>query len=477
MNISLVPRDPILIVDDEPSALDSFEMNLRANGLNNIICHADSRVAAALLETQEIEIVLLDLEMPFLRGEEFLKCVKDVRPETPVIIITGNDTVESAVRCMKQGAFDYLVKPIDESRLVTTVRRALEIRDLRRENHSLRYILLKKKLNHPQAFNHILTRSKDMHQIFQYMEGILHSRQPLLITGESGVGKELIARAAHNLLDGAPPFVCVNVAGLDDFMFSDTLFGHVKGAFTGATCARRGLVEQAAGGILFLDEIGDLSRSSQTKLLRLIQEQEYFTLGTDTPRPSDVRIIAATHVDLDVDRGQIDFRSDLFYRLCVHRINIPPLRERREDIRLLAEHFRREAIQELKMEVPDLPDDLDGPFSTYTFPGNIRELRSLVFEAVGRSSRTTFNVENFFKLSLRSPSGLPRRCPLPEKILFPEELPFLKDISDQLIDEALKRTHGNQTAAGRMIGLSQPAMSKRIKIRKTAHSDPPAKLK
>jgi len=326
---SVYPHFPIMLVDDEVQALNSFEMVLRSANMNNFISCQESRDVIPLLSQQEIEVILLDLRMPHLSGEELLPIISSDFPEIPVIIITGANDVETAVKCMKLGASDYMVKPVEKSRLVTGARRVIELRELQRENQLLRAQVLSEKLEHPEAFSEIVTNSASMRSIFQYIEAISISPQPLLITGETGVGKELVAKAVHSLSNRKGAFIPVNIAGLDDTVFADTLFGHCKGAFTGAEQTRSGLVEQASGGTLFLDEIGDLNTASQVKLLRLLQDGEFFPLGSDVSKRSDARMVVATNQDLHALQESGKFRKDLYYRLCSHHIHIPPLRDRR----------------------------------------------------------------------------------------------------------------------------------------------------
>jgi DNA-binding NtrC family response regulator len=299
------------MVDDEAQALDSFETVLLFTSINNIIRCQDSRNVMPLLSRQEIEVMLLDLSMPHITGEELLSLVTRDFPEVPVIIITGSNDVETAVACMKSGAFDYMVKPVEKSRLISGVKRAIEIRELQRENRLLRAHVLTDQLEHPEAFSEIVTNSGTMRSIFQYIEAISNSPQPVLITGETGVGKELVAKAIHTLSNRKGNFVPVNVAGLDDNVFADTLFGHKKGAFTGADQPRSGLIEQASGGTLFLDEIGDISLTSQVKLLRLLQDGEFLPIGSDIVKHSDARVVVATNQNLQTLQESGKFRKDL----------------------------------------------------------------------------------------------------------------------------------------------------------------------
>jgi DNA-binding NtrC family response regulator len=313
------------------------------------------------------------------------------------------------------------------------------------------------------VFKDIVSQSEKMRSVFQYIEALVCSSEPVLVTGESGVGKELIARAIHDISQPQGPWVPVNVAGLDDNVFSDTLFGHVKGAFTGADRARPGMIEKAAGGTLFLDEIGDLSPASQIKLLRLLQEKEFIRLGSDTVQTLNARIVVATNVKLKKSAG---FRKDLFFRLCTHHIEVPPLRERPEDIALLLNFFLEEAGREMNKKKPTPPPELSLLLSNYPFPGNVRELRAMVFNAVSVHKGRMLSMDLFKKAM-----GLPRmEADLNEDLFeesplltFHESLPTLKQAAELLVREAIDRTNGNQSMAARLLGVTQPALSGRLK--------------
>jgi DNA-binding NtrC family response regulator len=468
MSESIYPHFPIMLVDDEVQALNSFEMVLRSASMNNFISCHESRDVIPLLSQQEIEVILLDLRMPHLSGEELLPVLSSDFPEVPVIIITGANDVETAVKCMKLGASDYMVKPVEKNRLVTGVRRVIELRELQRENQLLRAQVLSEKLEHPEAFSEIVTNSASMRSIFQYIEAIAISPQPLLITGETGVGKELIAKAVHSLSNRKGDFIPVNIAGLDDTVFSDTLFGHWKGAFTGAEQARNGLVERASAGTLFLDEIGDLNTSSQVKLLRLLQDGEFFPLGSDVSKRSDARMVVATNQDLHALQTSGTFRKDLFYRLCSHHIHIPPLRDRREDFPFLIEHFLEKASKTLAKKKPTPPEELLTLLSTYDFPGNIRELESMVFDAVSshRSGKLSMEVFKSHIYQKHPTLEADSRQLISEKstlISFSERLPTLKQAEQLLISESLRRSNNNQSIAALSLGISRQALNKRLK--------------
>jgi DNA-binding NtrC family response regulator len=422
----------------------------------------------AIFSSQEIEVMLLDLSMPYVSGEELLSMVTRDFPEVPVIVITGSNDVDTAVRCMKSGAFDYMVKPVEKSRLISGVKRAIEIRELQRENKWLRAQVLSDRLEHPEVFSEIITNSPAMKSIFQYIEAISLSPQPVLITGETGVGKELVARAIHRLSRRAGAFVPVNIAGLDDNVFADTLFGHRKGAFTGADQTRSGLVEQAAGGTLFLDEIGDLNPASQVKLLRLSQDGEFFPLGSDVAKRSDARVLVATNQDLEALQSSGRFRKDLFYRLCAHHVHLPPLRERREDLPLLTDYFLETASQTLGKKKPTPPGELFALLSTYHFPGNLRELQSMILDAVSSHKSGKLSME-VFKSYIRQKHPTfdvdSKQLPSGQVSLlsFSEQLPTFKQAEQSLISEAMKRAKGNQAIAARMLGITRQALNKRLK--------------
>jgi DNA-binding NtrC family response regulator len=465
MTESAYPHFPVMMVDDEAQAITSFEMTLRSANMNNFIrCH-DSRDVMPLLSSQEIEVMLLDLRMPHISGEELLPIITADYPEIPVVVVTGSNDVDTAVKCMQHGAFDYILKPVEKSRLIGGVKRAVELRELQRENQLLKAHVLSDKLEKPEAFSEIVTISTSMRSIFQYIEAIASSPRPVLITGETGVGKELIAKAVHTLSNRAGDFVPVNAAGLDDHVFADTLFGHKKGAFTDAREARGGLIERAAGGTLFLDEIGDLSTASQVKLLRLLQEGEFFPLGSDVAKRSDARFVVATNQNLDELQSSGQFRKDLYYRLCDHQIHIPPLRNRREDLTVLVDHFLEKASKTLEKKKPTPPAELITLLSSYHFPGNIRELESMVFDAVSSHTSGILSMDAF-KAHLSSASVSDAADSPPEKgalISFSQQLPTLKQVEQLLIDEALKRANNNQSIAALSLGISRQALNKRLR--------------
>ncbi len=455
----------ILLVDDEQDVLFSYSVMFRGAGFTNVLTEADSRAVLPLFETTRVDLAVLDLQMPHLGGYELLTRIREKYPQVPVIIVTAANEVEMAVACMKAGAMDYFVKPVEKNRLIASARRARESYDLRTQFDVLRDSFLNGELQNESAFANIVTRSERMRRIFQYLNAVALSSQPVMIAGETGTGKELVAHAVHAASGRKGAFVAVNVAGLDDQMFADTLFGHLRGSFTGADQKREGLISKAAGGTLFLDEIGDLGAASQVKLLRLLQEGEYFPLGSDIPRRSDARIVVATHRDLHRHQQEGTFRSDLYYRLCTHLVRLPTLAERREDIPLLLTHLLTEAAHSMKREIPTPPPELVRYLESYSFPGNVRELRAMVYDAVALHSRGVLSMESFLKAMGATPAIPPQVADLSgEAVLhFPDgSIPTLKNAEKTLIAQALKLSDGNQGLAARYLGITRQGLNKKL---------------
>lgn len=457
--------EAILIVDDDEAVLRSVDRALRREGLGPTILCDDARRAEDAGAAQALSVILLDLAMPHVSGEILLGRFVAADPDTPVIVVTAQDQVDTAVRCMQAGAFDYLVKPVDYGRLIATVRRAVEHRGLRVENRELRRRVVSPALRAPEHFAAIVTQSPAMLAMFAYLEAIAGSTEPVLIVGETGVGKELVADAIHRASGREGPLVSVNVAGIDDSAFADTLFGHRKGAFTGALQSRSGLVERAAGGSLFLDEIGDLKLDIQTKLLRLVQEREFFPLGSDEPRRTDCRVVAATNRDLRRAVKEGRFREDLYYRLHAHLVRVPPLRERMGDIPLLVRHFLEEAAGVYGKPRVTPARELYTYLSAYAFPGNVRELRAMVMDAVARHDKGVLGLDAFLEHMDRVAAETGVRAGGGEstggkRVGFGPELPTLDEVTAQLFQEALRRAQGNQSAAARMLGISRRTMNR-----------------
>ncbi|MDD2581827.1 MAG: sigma-54 dependent transcriptional regulator [Desulfuromonadaceae bacterium] len=461
---------PILLIDDDPVVLEISVTALESEGVENILTLTDSRKTVQFLEDHPVSMIVLDLMMPYVSGLDLLPLLIRDFPHIPVIVMTSSDDIETAVSCIKAGAADYITKPMDIERLLLSVEKALQFNDLYVENRNLREYLLNDNLKHPAVFDVIITASKKMRSIFQYVEVIAKSDQPVLVTGETGVGKELIARAIGALSNRKGPFVTVNAAGLDDSMFSDTLFGHKKGAFTGADQAREGLISSASGGTLFLDEIGDLNETSQIKLLRLIQEQEFYPVGSDVLKKTDARLIVATNQDLSRLISANRFRKDLYYRLCAHHIQVPPLRERREDIPVLLDHFLEKASAALGKPKPVPSREVVALLSTYHYEGNVRELNAMVFDAVARYTTGLLTLDCFAGLS-DGEGGLANKSLLvPSKDVddalygFFGRFPTIKEMEDYLTSSAMNLTNGNQRSAALLLGIARQTLSKRLGI-------------
>jgi DNA-binding NtrC family response regulator len=497
-----VPHRPILIVDDEQDIVASLTHLLNSNGLNNVVGCSDSRETLDLVRRQEPEVILLDLTMPHVSGQTLLSQLHDTWPYIPVIVVTGTDQVESAVECMSSGAFDYVVKVEEETRLLSGVRRAIERRSLEEGYRQLKERLLATAVADPAPFGDLVTVNRAMQAVFLLIESVAGSDEPILLSGESGVGKTLLARAIHKASGRKGSYVEVNVAGLDDTMFADTLFGHLKGAFTEAVDKRGGLIQQAAGGTLLLDEIGDLSPASQTKLLQLFDTYEYYPLGSDLARRAEARFIVATNHDLERLLAEGRFRTDLYYRLLTHGVRVPPLRERKDDLAPLLDHFVGVASQRLGKKRPRIPPELLRLLEGYDFPGNVRELEHMVLHALAGAPASVLPLAPFRGWLAQRPwgtspapsagsdpsPGSPARrgwpqfgtpgapagttapagstacggTPVPpnQLLTFGDQLPTVQQARYLLFEEALRRAGGNKSVAARTLGISHQAFSK-----------------
>jgi DNA-binding NtrC family response regulator len=463
------PALPILLVDDEQKILFSYGLMLKSAGIHNVHSLQDSREVIPLLEKQDVSIIVLDLVMPHISGIELLSKIRLEFPHIPIIVMTALNELEKAVQCMKAGASDYLVKPVEESRFLSSIHKVLEVTYLKDEITSLKRHLLSGELEHRDAFTGIITNSKKMLAIFKYIEAIAESQKPILITGETGVGKELLARSVHRVSGLSGNHIAVNVAGLDDTMFSDTLFGHRKGAYTGADREREGLITKASEGTLLLDEVGDLNMSSQVKILRLLEEKIYYPLGSDSPEKSDARIIACCNQEIPTLIEAEKFRKDLYYRLCAHHIHLPPLRERPEDIPLLLDYFLEEASKSLKKEKPVPTCEVVALLASYDFPGNIRELQAMIHHAVAEHKSGKLSMKGFRKFIKKDVPLQTGSLPVPSEgnsssineIL--GHFPTLKEMEEHLISEAMKSVDDKQGAAATLLGISRQALNQRLK--------------
>lgn len=464
----------VILIDDEQSELDAYGFLLRSMGITNIHTLQDSTKVLDYMTKVKSPVVFLDLNMPVKSGEDVLCELKEHWPHVPVIICTANSEIETAIKCLKLGAHDYLVKPISMDSFGSALRTAVEISDLRTEVLSLKGVdFHAQPPGEHQAFQGIVTNNPGMTAIFRYIEHIAPSTQPVLILGETGTGKELFAKAVHDVSSIEGDYVTVDVSGLDDTMFSDTLFGHVKGAYTGATGDRSGLLETASGGTIFLDEIGDLSEASQVKLLRVLQEGIYYPLGSDQPKVNRARVITATNKELAFLSGEEEkFRRDLYYRLSTHLIKVPPLRERREDLPLLVDYLIAESAASMGKSVPDLSRTALQLLMNHPFHGNIRELKTYIYDAVARCQDDEISAEviaqrlpelDYFNIGLCAEDN-----PQPLESIF-GHFPTLDEMAGYCIDQALKTTDDNQSQAAKLLGISKQALHKRLKKRRTNH--------
>jgi DNA-binding NtrC family response regulator len=462
MSYGLAPDFPVLIVDDDEAVVQSMIHVLKSDGISNVFGFEASLDAMEFIDNNDAGIVLVDLNMPIMSGKELLTTVEQNRPEILVAVVTGDRELERAIECMRLGAADYLLKPVEASRLIGTVRRLIEYQELRRENTRIKERMLAASRSRHPAFARVVTSDPRMESLMKYAEAIAPTPHPVLITGETGVGKELFARAVHELSGRKGEFVPVNVAGLDDNFFSDYLFGHKSGAFTGAQAPLGGLIEKASEGTLFLDEIGDLSLASQVKLLRVIETGEFYPLGADSTKRNRSRVIVATNKDLARSSVEGAFRKDLFFRLKAHNIHIPPLRERMGDLPLLVDRFLTDAAKAAGRAMPEVPDKLYAFLSAYEFPGNVRELQAMVMDAYSRDSGRI--ALKSFRAAIGGSSQLaPSEL---TSLVFPSILPSIQRTVEALIAEAIKRSDGNQALAARLLGISPQALSMRLKKKK-----------
>ncbi len=455
-----------LFVDDESDFLGEIRSVAETSGLCRVVTLTDSTKLLGELEKGSYSVLFMDWVMPVVTGSDLLPVINTLYPWLPVVVITGVSDVATAVRCMKQGAFDYVTKPLDSNRLTTCLTNVLKISELSSQNRQLREYLLGNPLEKPENFLGIISRSEKMQSIFKLIETIAPSRYPVFITGETGVGKELIASAVHRCSGLTGKFVPINVAGLDSAMFDDTLFGHKRGAYTGASESREGLIAQAQGGTLFLDEIGDLGHQSQVKLLRLLQENEYYRLGSDLIQRSDARIVAASNRDFTKLIAEGTFREDLYHRLCYHRLHIPPLRDRKEDILPLVTHFAELAATEMGKPAQRISAELRYMLCNYDFPGNVRELVNSVSNAVVVNRSGLLTHEDFPDLKANqvvvgSMKGDYESRQFSMHLLFPA-FPSLDQIEQIMILEALKQSNGRKGVAADLLGITRQTLRKKL---------------
>lgn len=466
LETDIVHENKILVVDDDVDFLKEVHLTLISNDIRDVETLNSSMELLDKLEQGGIGVLLMDWIMPDITGAELLPVIVQRYPHIPVIIMTAVSDLQTVVGCIKQGAFDYITKPIDVDRLLSSLGKAYKINELANQNRRLKEYLMGDSLHRPELFAEILTNNPRMQALFKIIESMAGSYNPVLITGETGVGKELFARAIHRASGLKGEFVPLNVAGLDDMMLDDTLFGHKKGAFTGAHEFREGLIAKAQGGTIFLDEIGDMGSESQVKLLRLLQEREYYRIGSDALIKSDARIIAASNRDFDILLGQGRFRSDLYHRLACHHIQIPPLRERRDDIPLLIEHFIQKTSRDFGRPVPAITKDARNILEGYDYPGNVRELMNLMHHAVTSNKGTALVLDDFMGLGQSDDSSswnlrIVRDRHFKMQMSY-NTFPTITTVEKMLVEEALRMTSGNKSLTAELLGISRPTLNKKL---------------
>jgi two-component system response regulator PilR (NtrC family) len=449
-------KGTIHVIDDEPIIHEVLSQLLTSEGYD-VELSSSGEEALEKHSSQFFDVTLLDLLMPGLDGIEVLKGIKKVDPQAIVIIITAYASVESAISAMKMGAYDYIQKPFKHEELLIIIARALEHKSLRDEN-----IRLKDELSRRYGFDKLIGQSQPIQKIFDLIRATAPTRSTILIQGESGTGKELVARAIHQNSERRHfPFVVVNSGSLPPDLLESHLFGHVKGAFTGAVSQKSGLFETADRGSIFFDEISSVGLETQAKLLRVMQDKEFMRLGGTKTIRVDARIIAATNADLEELIGRKAFRQDLFYRLNVIKIELPPLRERKDDLPLLVNHFIDIYSRENKKEIEGISDDVLEILKGYDWPGNVRELENLIERAIvlSKSKLITRNTLPPFLLNRRPESG-----DIPAAVAgeqgFKEQI---QDYQKKVILNALRRAKGVQKKAARSLGLKPTTLNEMIK--------------
>ncbi|MFZ0240617.1 MAG: sigma-54 dependent transcriptional regulator [Desulfobacterales bacterium] len=449
--------ETILIVDDEKNYTRILGAVLEEEGFE-ILAANSGPAALEILEGSDVDLVLTDLKMPMMDGIQLLEKIKARDPELPVLMMTAHGTVDNAVEAMQKGAYSYILKPFDNDRLIIYVRKAVAMFQVIKENRELRHAVSSR-----YSFGNIIGKSKAMQQVFDTIRKVAPSNATVLIEGESGTGKELVAKSIHfNSPRREKPFVAVNCSALAETLLESELFGHEKGAFTGAVSMRKGRFELADTGTLFLDEIGDMSTGLQVKLLRVLQEKVFERVGGTKPVAVNIRVIAATNRHLKEEMKKGRFREDLYYRLNVVHIDLPALKQRQQDIRLLLDHFVKKYADERKHSVPvtGIDPEVERLFYEYSWPGNVRELENLIE-----------------RLMIMSPGGVITAADLPKSFresahddLYLESIPAdaklydtLTMIEKTMILRAMKKTGYVQAHAAELLGIGKSGLNQKIK--------------
>ena len=437
----------ILVVDDEQSIRDFLRLLLEENGYE-VAAASSMEEGRKLFLEGSFDLVLCDIIMPDGNGLDLLGEMKEHDSRASVIMMTAYTSTKSAIEAMKRGAYDYLSKPFDVEELKVVVQKALEKTELVEEN-----VYLRRELEQKYRFSNIIGRSRPMHQIFSLIERIARTVSTVLLEGESGTGKELIARAIHyESPRSSRRFLSVNCGALPENLLESELFGHVRGAFTGAVRDKKGLFKEADGGTLFLDEIGEMTPSMQVKLLNALQDKRIRKVGGNQEEPVDTRIIAATNQDLQEQIAEGEFREDLYYRINVIPVRLPPLRQRREDIPLLVDYFIKKYSKEMEVEECRISVEAMKILEGFRWPGNVRELENVIERALALATGDTITVDDIPEYLVRPTADLADSMSLPQEGMQLEA--HLDEIRKKLMAEALERTSGVQTQAAELVGMS-----------------------
>jgi two-component system response regulator PilR (NtrC family) len=455
----------ILIVDDEPNIIEVLEIALCDEGME-VIKSGSGREALDVLQGKDVDLVISDIRMPDISGVELLRKAKQIAPDTGFIMITAFANTETAIEALQHGAFDYIIKPFRMEELRSIIRRALKKKRSPRNQPSPASADIEarqsQKLFHALHHSHVVGKSPKMVEVYRTIGTVAIGESTVLITGESGTGKELVARAIHEASHRKEkPFVSINCSAFPETLLESELFGYMKGAFTGAVTNKKGLLESAAGGSIFLDEIADMTPAMQVKLLRVLQERQLRPLGGTEEVRVDVRVIAATNQDLQMLIRQGQFREDLYYRIAVINIHLPPLRERAEDIGLLASYFLRDFADKAGKNIEDISPEAMRCLKSYSWPGNVRQLENTIERAVALETTQSIRLDR-----------------LPDSVLYQSEpaardiftLPegdfdltgFLSQVESSLIYQALRQADGNQTLTAQRLKLTKGSLRHKL---------------
>ncbi len=460
----------VIAMPDSPGWTPTERMLERALPATFVRVHSPQELVE-LVKRQDQDIDIAVVADEFCESGTVIRTLRRENPDISVVVVVGDEDLSTVLERIREGAVDCI--PRDNAAYgVDAIERLLEERSLRAQSKELRRHLMVNHLEEPQHFSDIITTDPRMFGVFMFVESVAESKFPVLISGETGTGKDLLVQAIHAASGRKGPLVVENVAGLDDTLFSDALFGHEAGAYTGAERSRPGLVQQAAGGTVFLDEIGDLDIRSQVKLLRLLENNEYYPLGSDEPRTTDARFVVATNRDLDQRMAEGSFRSDLYYRLTTHAVELPPLRERNGDVAVLFRHFVARCALDLDRPTFEIVPEVIEILRNYSFPGNVRELKAISLHAVESGVNGIISRDQLLGINQEVDELVHEHAPPAGndedgRVSFPETLPTIDRVTDLLIDEALLRAGGNQSRAAEMIGITPSAVSKRLKKRRT----------